>query len=152
MSNIKWYLKIFFIAFPILIALDISWVAVIANSFYKAEIGDLLATSPNYYAAILFYILYTTGLLYFSLIPALKQQSFVLAFIRAAALGFVCYSFYNATNMAVLTHWSHLVAVIDTTWGVVVSSVTAGLTYLLASKLYGVQAPTTTTPSESVLI
>lgn len=152
MSNIKWYLKIFFIAFPILIALDISWVAVIANSFYKAEIGDLLASSPNYYAAIVFYVLYTIGLLFFSLIPALKQQSFVLAFIRAAALGFMCYSFYNVTNMAVLTHWSYLVAVIDTTWGVVVSAVTAGLTYLLASKLYGVQSPLDTSSSESVLV
>ena len=152
MPNIKWYLKIFFIAFPILIALDLSWVAVIANSFYKAEIGDLLATSPNYYAAIAFYVLYTIGLLYFSVLPALKQNSFVLAFIRAAALGFISYGFYNFTNMAVLTHWSYLVTVIDTTWGVVVSAVTAGLTYLLASKLYGVQSPTEVPTSESVLI
>ena len=137
----KWYFKIFFIALPILIALDLSWVAVIANSFYKAEIGDLLAVSPNYYAAIIFYVIYTIGLLYFSLIPALKEQSFVLAFIRAAMLGFISYGFYNATNMAVLTHWSYLVAVIDTTWGTVVSAVTAGLTYLLASKLYGLDHP-----------
>lgn len=148
MDNIKWYFKIFFITLPILIALDLAWVAVIASSFYKAEIGDLLAFSPNYYAAIAFYTLYTSGLLYFSLIPALKEQSFVLAFIRAAMLGFVCYAFYNLTNMAVLAHWSYLVTVIDTTWGTVVSAVTAGLTYLLASKLYGLEHPQA--PSEEV--
>lgn len=141
MPNIKWYLKIFFITLPILIALDLAWIAVIANSFYKAEIGDLLAVAPNYYAAISFYVIYTIGLLYFSLMPALKEQSFVLAFIRGASLGFISYAFYNLTNMTVLTHWSYLVTVIDTTWGTVVSAVTAGLTYLLASKLYGLEHP-----------
>ena len=137
-AELKWYLKIFFIAFPILIALDVSWVGVIANGFYKANVGDLFSATPNYYAALAFYVFYTIGLMYFALIPAFKEQSFVTAFIRAGALGFVGYMLYNTTNMAVLTHWSLLVTVVDTTWGIVLSSVTAGLTYILAEKLYGI--------------
>lgn len=148
----KFYFKIFFIALPILVALDVSWVGVIANSFYKTTVGDLMATTPNYYGAIAFYLIYTVGLLYFALLPALRERSFVLAFIRAGVLGFVTYGVYNVTNTAVLTHWSYIVCVVDTAWGVVVSSVTAGLTYLLATKLYGLEENESLTPKEQVLI
>lgn len=148
----KFYFKIFFIALPILVALDVSWVGVIANSFYRAEVGDLMAVSPNYYGAIAFYLIYTIGLLYFSLLPALKEGSFVLAFIRAGILGFVTYGVYNVTNTAVLVHWSYVVCVVDTAWGVVISSVTAGLTYLLATKLYGLEQVENRAEKEQVLI
>lgn len=134
----KFYLKIFAILFPVLIALDVSWIGVIANSFYKANIGDLLSTTPNYYAAVIFYILYALGIMYFSILPALKEESFVLAFIRGAALGFIAYMTYDLTNLSVMAQWTVLVTVVDVAWGVVLSAVASGLTYILATKLYGI--------------
>lgn len=147
----KFYIKIFAILFPILVALDVSWIGVIANSFYKHAFGDLLTTTPNYYAAGAFYVLYACALMYFALLPALKEESFVLAFVRGAALGFVSYMTYDLTNMATLTNWPLMLTLVDITWGVVMSAVASGLTYLLSVKLYGLEHPEASDIQEQVL-
>ena len=135
----KFYLKIFAIALPIIVALDISWIGVIASSFYKNNIGDLLSLNPNLYAAALFYVLYVIALMHFAILPALKAHNFNIAFIQGALLGFTGYMLYDLTNLSTLVHWSVLVTVVDISWGVILSAVTSGLTYILATKLYGIE-------------
>lgn len=139
-TSIRKYAKVFFIALPILVALDMSWTAVIAGQFYSAYLGHLFAANTNLYALGALYIFYTLGMMYFAILPALEEKSFTTAFIRGAALGFICYVFYDLTNMATLSGWPMLVTVLDVAWGTILTACTASLTYLLATKLYGVDS------------
>ena len=130
------YLKLFCLALPIMIALDASWIGVIASSFYKANIGSYLSPNPNLFAAFLFYCFYVIGIIYFALEPALKERSFMKAITPAAMLGFISYMLYDLTNVATFTNWPILLAVVDISWGVVITTLTSGLTYILATKIY----------------
>ena len=100
------------------------------------NIGGLLSATPNYLAAFLFYIFYVSGILYFALIPAVREHSFMKSITPALVLGFVAYTTYNLTNLALLTGWPPIVAVVDTAWGVISTTLTSGLTYMLATKVY----------------
>lgn len=139
---IKNYAKVFFIALPLLVAFDASWVGVIAGSFYRHYLGDILAPNVNYLAAALFYISYTAALLYFAILPAITEKSFTSAFIRGAALGAACYMTYDFTNLATLPIWPWMVVLLDIAWGAIMTACVSSLTYLLALKLFDVTSST----------
>ena len=101
------YLRLFCLAFPILIALDASWVGVIASGFYHQNLGSMLSATPNYLAAILFYAFYVMGIIYFALMPALKERDFMKSITPAIVLGFIAYMTYNLTNLAILRQQVH---------------------------------------------
>ncbi|MEK7602225.1 MAG: DUF2177 family protein [Patescibacteria group bacterium] len=129
-------LKLFSLALPIMVALDLSWVSVIAASFYHANLGPLLAPVPHYGAIVLFYIFYTLVLIYFALRPALIERSLPRAMINAAVLGFGAYMTIDLTNYALIAGWPLTLAVVDIAWGIILTSLTAGLTYLVATKIF----------------
>jgi uncharacterized membrane protein len=54
----------------------------------------------------------------------------------AAMLGFTSYMLYDLTNLAVLVSWPPIVAVVDIAWGVIITTLTSGLTYIVATKVY----------------
>ncbi len=51
--------------------MDLLWLGVIARDFYRDNLGHLLAPEVNWPAAILFYLLFILGILYFAVVPAL---------------------------------------------------------------------------------
>ncbi|MDB5189542.1 MAG: putative rane protein [Parcubacteria group bacterium] len=130
------YLKLFCLALPILVALDASWLGVIASGFYRSNLGPLLATQPNYLAAIAFYVLYVVGIIYFALKPALAERALGRAIINGAMLGFISYMLYDLTNLSVLANWPLLLSLVDIAWGVILTGVTAGLTYVVATQVF----------------
>ena len=130
------YLKLFCIALPITIALDASWIGVIATGFYHSMFGLFFTATPNFVAAALFYVFYVLAVIYFALSPALKSRSLGLAIGNGALLGFAAYMTYDLTNLATLTGWPALGAVVDISWGVLLTSVVAGLTYLISTKVF----------------
>lgn len=130
------YFRLFTLAFPIIIALDASWIGVIASSYYRSNLGALLAPVPNYGAAILFYVLYVIGVIYFAIAPALTERSLTKAVLNGAMLGFTAYMLYDLTNLAVIVNWPVMLSFVDIAWGVILTSSTAGLTYLAATKVF----------------
>jgi uncharacterized membrane protein len=116
-SFLKTYL---FTLFPFLI-LDAVWLGFVAPSFYKTQIGHLMATDPNLLAAVIFYLLYVVGLVVFvtGRESTLKQKA-----LRGAFFGLVCYATYDLTNLATLRDWPLLVTVVDLLWGTFASAVT----------------------------
>jgi len=60
-SSFKTYLLTLF---PFLI-LDGLWLGFVAPVFYKTQIGHLMIANPNMIAAVLFYLLYVSGLVVF---------------------------------------------------------------------------------------
>ena len=55
------WVKRYLFTLVILLALDALWLGVIAPSFYQAQIGFLMAASPNWGAAGVFYLLFVAG-------------------------------------------------------------------------------------------
>ena len=70
-----YYLKLYLAAFAGFLAIDMVWLVIVARSFYRKHLGDLLADQPNWWAAITFYLLFIVGLLVFAVIPALNAGS-----------------------------------------------------------------------------
>ena len=130
------YLTLFFIALPIALALDASWIGVIAAGFYHTMFGSFFTTTPNLLAAGLFYVSYTFAIIYFSLIPALKSRSLATAITSGAVLGFTAYMTYDLTNLALLSGWPPFGAFVDIAWGTLFTMLVAGLTYVIATKIF----------------
>lgn len=132
------YVKLFFIAFPIMIAADLLWITVIASSFYKSEMEHLLSPNLNFWAAIAFYIIYVAALVLLVLHPAIMQHSLGKAIVSAAVLGLTAYATYDLTNLATFRDWPLLLTCVDMAWGAFLSAFVSGATYLLATKVFGV--------------
>ena len=104
---------------------DFIWLGFIAKDLYRNGIGHLMAETPNWVAAVLFYLLFIVGLVYFAVAPALAVDQWQRAAINAALFGFFCYATYDLTNLATLRGWPVSIVVADLVWGAFVSTVGA---------------------------
>ena len=121
----------FLTAGAIMAALDAVWLGVVAKKFYKSQIGSLLLAKPNMLAAVVFYLIYTLGIILFVLNPALEQTSLQHAVIYGALFGFVCYATYDLTNLTTLKGFPLKVVLVDLAWGTVLAATVAGLSYAI---------------------
>lgn len=104
---------------------DFIWLGFVAKDLYRNGIGHLMAESPNWAAAVLFYLLFIGGLVYFAVGPALSAGEWQRAAINGALFGFFCYATYDLTNLATLKGWPVSIVVADLLWGAFVSTVGA---------------------------
>jgi uncharacterized membrane protein len=109
-------------------AVDFIWLGFVAKDLYRNGIGHLMADTPNWTAAVLFYLLFIGGLIFFAVAPALAVDDWSRATIHAALFGFFCYATYDLTNLATLKGWPVSIVLADLAWGAFVSAVasTAG--------------------------
>ena len=128
-------LKIYLIAVLIFLAFDSLWLGIIAQSMYQEELGPIVNIKFNFVAAIVFYLAYVAGILFFSILPALKEKSLKKAWTTGAILGGLCYATYDMTNLATIDGWPIMVTIIDILWGMVITGVSAGITTWLSIKL-----------------
>ncbi|MBP9853126.1 MAG: hypothetical protein QG629_826 [Patescibacteria group bacterium] len=115
-------------------AIDAVWLGVVANKFYKSQIGDLLLAKPNMVAAVLFYVLYVIGIVLFVLSPALDKDSLRHALVYGVLFGSICYATYDLTNMATLKGSSWKLVAVDLAWGTLLTSAVSSLAYLTLHK------------------
>jgi uncharacterized membrane protein len=126
------FFKIYLIAVPIFLLIDLLWLGVIAKGIYRKYIGHLMLPSPNWPIALLFYFLFIAGLLIFVIIPALKSGSWTDALLYGALFGFFTYMTFDLTNLAVLKDWPWKIVIIDIIWGVVLSATVSVATFFAA--------------------
>ena len=127
-------LYIYLITTVIFFAIDMVWLGFIAKSFYREKLGFILSPDVNWYAAVIFYLIYIGGILYFAVLPAMKDGSWQTALIQGAVLGFLCYATYDLTNMATIKNWPLTVVLVDIVWGIVLTGSCALISYLVAVK------------------
>ena len=125
----------YLISTVIFFAIDMIWLGLIARNFYKEKLGFIISGNVNWTAAAIFYLLYIGGILYFAVIPSLKESSWLLALLNGAILGLVCYATYDLTNMATIDKWPLVVVIADIIWGIILTGSVSLLTYLAAGKL-----------------
>ena len=110
---------------------DALWLGVIAKGLYKHHLKQRLAKPPNWFAAVVFYLLFILGLVYFAVAPALIYENAVDATVDGALYGLFTYATYQLTNWATLKGWPKDLVLVDLAWGVVASLTTATLSYVI---------------------
>lgn len=108
-----------------LLILDIFWLSTMAKRLYRPELGNLIADKFRPIPAILFYVIYVFGIIYFASIPAINASSGKMALINGALLGALSYSTYDLTNAATLQKWSARVTIIDILWGTALTAMSS---------------------------
>jgi uncharacterized membrane protein len=119
------YVVLYLATLVVLLVLDFLFLGVLAKGFFTAQVGDMLG-EVRPVPAVLFYLLYVVGILIFVSADARGPHSTLL---YGALFGLFCYATFDLTALALLRHWSWAVAVLDISWGAVVTAVssTAGL-------------------------
>jgi uncharacterized membrane protein len=116
-----YYLKLYVATFITFLAVDMIWLGLVARTFYRENLGFLLAPAPNWIAAVIFYLLFIVGILVFVVMPGLNEDSLRTVLLRAALFGLITYGTYDLTNLATVRDWPVLVTVVDMIWGTVLS-------------------------------
>ena len=114
-------LKLYIITLIVFLAIDSLWLGLVAPSFYRSQIGYIMAETPNFLAAGLFYLLFVFGMVVFIVEPGVREQTLMHAVPRGALFGLVTYGTYDLTNLATLQGWPVLVTVVDLAWGTFLS-------------------------------
>ena len=117
------------------VAIDFLWIGVVANGFYRRELGSLLRTSgdkldPRLLPALLLYTLVVAGIILFAL-PRARAGSLLDAMLWSAAFGLIAYSVYDLTNYATLRDFPLRVVVVDMAWGAVVCALTGAAVWMV---------------------
>ena len=134
----KTYVCAFIFTTVVFLALDFVWLGFVAKDFYRTQLGPLILEKPLLGVAIVFYLLYVIGIVYFAVIPALEMNSWVRAMTSGALLGLIAYSTYDLTNLATLRGWSVKLSIVDVAWGSLVTSLAATAGYFGARSFSGI--------------
>lgn len=117
------------------VLLDLLWLGVLMKDFYKARLGHLMGDTVVWSAAVVFYLVFSAGLMYFAVLPAISAHSLLKAAILGALLGALAYATYDLTNHATLKEWPLAVTLIDIAWGAFLSACAASAGFF-AVKLF----------------
>lgn len=121
-------------ALAVFVVLDLLWLGVVAVGFYQRELAGLLRPDPLWWSAALFYALYLVGVMVFAVVPSLEAGAWTTALWRGAVFGLVAYASYDLTNLATLREFPLKVAVVDMTWGVMLTSAVSVAAYSVGSR------------------
>ncbi len=94
-----------------------------------------MAPSPNWFVAIIFYLLFIVGILFFVVVPGLESNSLKATLLRAALFGLITYATYNLTNLATLKDWPALLSIVDMFWGTVLSVLVSYISFMAGKRL-----------------
>ena len=109
----------------ILFALDLIGLRLFIRPAFERHVAHLLVEPVRAIPAILFYLLYVMGVLWFESVPALRADHPVSALVGGVMLGLMAYGTYEFTNYATLRDWSIEQVAIDTVWGGVLTGLSA---------------------------
>ncbi|MGE3843656.1 MAG: DUF2177 family protein [Vicinamibacterales bacterium] len=118
-----------------MLVLDGLWLTVVAKRFYEQHLGYLLAPQVQWWAAILFYFLYVTGVVVFVVLPRTADGHVGRAFLMGALFGLVCYATYDLTSQALIRNWPVVVTVVDMAWGAVLTGTIAAIAVRVSRSL-----------------
>jgi uncharacterized membrane protein len=130
--SLIFYLKLYALTVPIFFIIDIIWLGVVAREFYRHRLGFILSPQVNWTAAVIFYLVYIVGILFFAVRPAVNANSLVQAAVLGGLFGFFTYATYDLTNFATIKQWPLAVVIVDILWGVCLCTLVASLSFLVS--------------------
>ncbi len=96
--------------------IDALWLGIVARSFYRNQLGDMMLPSPNLAAAAIFYLVFAIAVVILAVRPGLEAGSISAAFGYGAVLGLAAYGTYDMTNLSTLKGWPVQLTVVDLVW------------------------------------
>jgi len=117
--------------------LDSIWLRLTSTTLYRPRIGELLSSQVQIAPAVLFYLIYIAGIVYFPVRAAYATGSWRDAIVPALMMGVVAYSTYDLTNQATMRVWSTTITVADIAWGAFATTTASVAAYLIARRITG---------------
>lgn len=108
------------------------WLGVVAKTFYRDQLGDLMSPNPNLAVAALFYLVFAAAIIVLAVRPGLEAGTVWAAVGYGAVLGFAAYGTYDLTNLATLKGWPVPLSIVDLIWGTVLTSVASAFGFASA--------------------
>lgn len=128
-------IKVYLITLVIFFIIDLTWLGLVAKKFYNSQIGFLMKSNINWAAAIIFYLLFIGGLIFFVINPALAKESLKYAVLVGGFFGLLTYATYDLTNLATLKDWPITLTIVDLVWGTSLSALTSGVSYIFIKSI-----------------
>ena len=125
------YLKLYILTVPVFFVIDMLWLGFIAKGFYREKLNAFLSPTVNWPAAIIFYLLFIVGIIFFAVMPGKSKDSLLITAMYGALFGFFTYATYDLTNLATLKNWPLSVVVVDILWGMVLCAIVASISFLI---------------------
>lgn len=100
---------------------------------YDRELKEIKKEKINWPAAIIFYVIYIVGVVFFVVSPAVEKGELVYALYAGALFGLVAYATYDLTNLATMKGFPLKITIIDLIWGTFVTTAVSALTYLVVA-------------------
>ena len=128
----KRYAVLYLVTLVVLLVLDVLFLALVAKDIFASQVGDMLGDiRPS--AAVLFYLLYIVGVVIFVNGPQSATMRSTLLY--GALFGLFCYATFELTAMSLLKHWTWPVVALDTSWGAIVTAISATAGLAAANRL-----------------
>lgn len=130
------WLAYFTVTFVVFMGIDLVWLGFVAKNIYSKYLGYLMAPNVNWLAAMVFYVIFIIGILYFVIAPSLVDRDFTQLVIRAMLFGFITYATYDLTNLATVRDWPITITIIDLIWGTTLSTSVSVISYLIITNFF----------------
>ncbi len=119
-------MKGFLIAYGAAVAaflvIDGIWLGLVAKNFYADHLGDLLRKDFLPLPGVLFYLMFTAGLVFLAVRPNEPDLSLLNVALYGAVVGLMAYGTYDLTNLSTLKDWPVIVTIVDIVWGSILSA------------------------------
>lgn len=125
------FLKLYAATAAVFLALDLTWLGVVAKGFYKAQMGHLMRPDTQWVPAIVFYLIYVAAILVLCVKPGLERESMGRAVAMGAVFGLAAYAAFDLTSLALLKDFPSTVALVDLAWGTFVTATVSGAAYAI---------------------
>ena len=105
----------------------------VIQPLFKKHVGFLMNEETNFSIAAIFYLVYVAGVFWFATRAGIKSESYLVALFSGAFLGLLAFGTYEITNYVILKDWKISLVLIDTLWGVIITSSMAYVGYKVHS-------------------
>jgi uncharacterized membrane protein len=130
-----YFVKLYLASLAAFLAIDLTWLGVVARKFYARHLGFLLAPNTLWAAAIAFYLLFVAGLVGFVIAPGVEKGSLGRVVLAGAFFGLVTYATYDLTNLATVKGWPVLLTFVDLAWGTFLATSVSAIGFLVGRLL-----------------
>tara|TARA_B100000424_G_scaffold229896_1_gene191522 strand:- start:100 stop:471 length:372 start_codon:yes stop_codon:yes gene_type:complete len=101
----------------------------IMQPLFKKHIGFLMNEETNFSIAAIFYLIYVAGVFWFATRAGIKSESILITILSGAFLGLLAFGTYEITNYVILKDWNINLVIVDTLWGIIITSLMALVGY-----------------------
>jgi uncharacterized membrane protein len=119
------YAVLYLVTAVVFFGLDFLGLRYLIRPVFARHAEALLLEGYRAGPALVFYLFYIAGLVWFVSLPAVRAGSVSQALLNGAFLGALAYGTYEFTNYATLKAWHPEMVAVDLAWGTALTAVAA---------------------------